>query len=133
MLSPDRSGRSIGWVRSEPSPIASSCSISHRTDPEASEAACGELIERHGSMALNLCTRLLGDTQDAEDAFQATFLVLVRKAASIRNPDAAGELAFRHRIASGLPRPVVTPRCSRRPLRRSDRALPGAIRECWQP
>src|SRR5271165_6316719 len=65
-----------------------------RTDPEASDAACGQLIERHGPMVLSLCTRLLGDTQDAEDAFQATFLVLVRKAGSIRNPDALGSWLF---------------------------------------
>ncbi len=65
-----------------------------RTDPETSEAACGELIERHGPMVLSLCERLLGDTQDAEDAFQATFLVLVRKARSIRNPDALASWLF---------------------------------------
>jgi RNA polymerase sigma factor (sigma-70 family) len=65
-----------------------------RTDPEVSEAACGELIERHGPMVLSLCERLLGATQDAEDAFQATFLVLVRKARSIRNPDALGSWLF---------------------------------------
>ena len=52
-------------------------------------------------MVLSLCERLLGDTQDAEDAFQATFLVLVRKAGSIRNPDALGSWLFG--IASGWP------------------------------
>jgi RNA polymerase sigma factor (sigma-70 family) len=45
-------------------------------------------------MVLSLCARLLGDAQDAEDAFQATFLVLVRKAGSIRNPDALGSWLF---------------------------------------
>jgi RNA polymerase sigma factor (sigma-70 family) len=65
-----------------------------RSDPAASEAACEELIWRHGPMVLSLCTRLLGDNQDAEDAFQATFLVLVRKAGSIRNPDSLGSWLF---------------------------------------
>ena len=43
------------------------------------------LIERHGPMVLRVCCRLLDDTNDAEDAFQATFLVLLRQARSIRH------------------------------------------------
>ena len=51
------------------------------------DSAFAQLLERHGPMVLSLCRRLLGNRHDAEDAFQATFLVLIRKARSIRKKD----------------------------------------------
>src|SRR5262245_47759648 len=51
------------------------------------EAAFAELLQRHGPMVWDVCRQILHDAHDAEDAFQATFLVLVRKAGSIRKHD----------------------------------------------
>jgi len=49
------------------------------------EAAFEALVNLHGPMVLGLCRRILRDPRDIEDAFQATFLVLVRKASAIRD------------------------------------------------
>jgi RNA polymerase sigma factor (sigma-70 family) len=58
------------------------------------EAAFAALVRRHGPMVLAVCRRLLADAHDAEDAFQATFLVLARKASSLGRPERLGNWLY---------------------------------------
>ena len=51
------------------------------------EAAFAAIVTRHGPMVLTICRQVLGDQNEADDSFQATFLVLARKARTIRDPD----------------------------------------------
>ena len=64
---------------------------------ERDEAAFELLLWRHGAMVLRLCRDVTGDQEDAEDAFQAVFLSLARKAGSIRTGASVG--AWLHRTA----------------------------------
>ncbi len=57
---------------------------------ERDSAAFRGLVVRHGPIVLQMCRGVLHDAHDAEDAFQATFMVLVRKARSIQDPDSLG-------------------------------------------
>ena len=54
---------------------------------EGDEAAFEALVTRHGPMVLSVCRRMLYDPRDVEDAFQATFLVLLRRAGSLGSTD----------------------------------------------
>ncbi len=59
-------------------------------EDEAADAAFEALMARHGPMVWGTCRRILRDSHAAEDAFQATFLILARKAGSIRVEDSLG-------------------------------------------
>ena len=75
--------------------------VSQRDDD--SEAAFEELMHRHGPMVLRVCRGVLRDPHDADDAFQATFLVLAHRARSIRRQDSVASWLFgvsRRRVAA---------------------------------
>jgi RNA polymerase sigma factor (sigma-70 family) len=93
-----------------------------------SEVAITALVRRHGPMVWGVCRRVLGNHHEAEDAFQATFLVLVRKAATIRPRAMVGNWLYgvarqtarkarallakrrmRERLMTHVPDPVAAP------------------------
>jgi RNA polymerase sigma factor (sigma-70 family) len=71
------------------------------------EAAFEVLVWRYGRMVLNVCRRLLRSEHDAEDAFQATFLLLARKATTVRNREALG--SWLHKVACRVARAASVP------------------------
>jgi RNA polymerase sigma factor (sigma-70 family) len=65
----------------------SDADLLERFSARRDEAAFAALVSRHGPMVQGVCRRILGDAHAAEDVFQAVFLVLVRKCATIRRPE----------------------------------------------
>ncbi len=86
---------------------------------ELAEAAFEVLVRRHGPMVLRVCQHVVGDRHIAEDAFQATFLILARRAGSIRQPELLGH--WLHGVALRTAREARM-RDDRRRRRESSRA-----------
>ena len=89
----------------------------------SAEAAFATLVLRHGPMVLGVCRRVLADPHDVDDAFQASFLVLVRKAGSIRVDDSLG--GWLHGVSL-----KVANRARSQALKRPHQA--GASAESWE-
>jgi RNA polymerase sigma factor (sigma-70 family) len=90
------------------------------------EDAFAALVARYGPMVLRVCRRLLGDPHDTEDAFQATFLVLARRAGAIRPPAALA--AWLHEVAR---RVALKARATR--VRQRQREQAALVREPLDP
>jgi RNA polymerase sigma factor (sigma-70 family) len=97
------------------------------------EAAFAALVERHGAMVLGTCRRLLRNAHDAEDASQAAFLVLARKAASIRKQESlAGWLhGVACHVAANLKREAAR-RSAREASRQTEPAADAAVEVSWR-
>jgi RNA polymerase sigma factor (sigma-70 family) len=94
------------------------------------EAAFEVLVRRHGPMVLGVCRRILGNSDDADDAFQATFLVLVRKAASLKRTSLVGNWLYGVAYRTALKAKAMN---ARRRAREKEMSRPEQAPECgWE-
>jgi RNA polymerase sigma factor (sigma-70 family) len=91
-------GRVLGHIRKlvggRPFEAGNDGQLLQRFVKSREEAAFALLVERHGPMVRAVCRRVLQNDHDADDAFQATFLVLARKAGAIRKLDSVGSWLY---------------------------------------
>jgi RNA polymerase sigma factor (sigma-70 family) len=100
------------------------------------EAAFAALVRRHGPMVLGVCKRVLGHDQDAEDAFQATFLVLARKAAAVIKREAVASFLYgvAYRTALGARARLLRRRATERQVRDMPQPeVPPPQAQDWRP
>ncbi len=76
------------WTTTAQAADCSDARLLQRYVDQRDEAAFAALVARHGDMVLRVCRRILGDAHQAEDALQAIFLILARRAHSLQQPDA---------------------------------------------
>ncbi len=99
------------------------------------EAAFEVLVARHGPMVLSVCRAALGDRDAADDAFQAVFLVLVRRAASIRSRGSIASWLFgvASRVAARAGRGRPPPQARTGGLRGETGGCAGGFRRSARP
>src|SRR5262245_14603475 len=90
MISSPQNTASVASQEEQAHETQANCQLLGAVVRHRDESAFERLVRRHGPIVFGVCRRLLGNDHDAADAFQATFLVLARKAASIRAPEALG-------------------------------------------
>ncbi len=95
---------------------------------QGDEQAFKALVQRHGPMVLAVCRGVLNDANDADDAFQAAFLLLVRKARSLWIKESIG--GWLHRVACRIAFRVKADTARRRQQERRSAELAGGSRPC---
>lgn len=103
------SAKGLSWAEMQ---VLSDTQLLDRFAAEGDEIAFEALVKRHGPRVLTICRRELGDGQDAEDAFQATFIILLNRSRSVREIDSvdgwlcgvARRVAFRAKLQAGRKR-----------------------------
>jgi RNA polymerase sigma factor (sigma-70 family) len=111
--------RYIRQVRGSPAHVeVSDAQLLEHFTRQGDEAAFTALVERHGPMVLGVCRRVLRHAHDADDAFQATFLLLARKARSLSQPELLGRWLYgvAYRTALKARGVAVRRRLRQRPL-----------------
>src|SRR4051812_20194384 len=88
-------GRLLREGEFSPAGALSDAQLLFRFSQERDEDAFEALVRRHGGLVLGVCRRVLRHAHEAEDAFQATFLVLVKKAGSVRGGDTLAGWLYR--------------------------------------
>src|SRR5262245_19993852 len=94
-----------------PEPLSADAVLLARWCAQSDTAALEELIHRHGAMVFGVCRRVLGNTPDTDDAFQATFLIFVRKVHALNRP--AEVAAWLHAVALRVARKARAARTRR--------------------
>jgi RNA polymerase sigma factor (sigma-70 family) len=84
----------LQYLRRVVGPVDGDALLLDRFVQQRDEAAFAEIIQRHGAMVWGVCSRALPRSHDAEDAYQAAFLVLARKASSISRPELLANWLF---------------------------------------
>jgi RNA polymerase sigma factor (sigma-70 family) len=84
----------LSYLHRLATPTLADATLLARWRDQRDQDAFALLMARHGPMVLGVCRRILGDVQDAEDVFQATFLVLARKAAKLHRPEALASFLY---------------------------------------
>jgi len=96
------------------------------------ESAFAGLVRRHGHMVLGVCQRILGNSHDAEDCFQAAFLVLVRKATTIQPREMVGNWLYGVAYRTALEAKKMAARRRNREKKKFDMRRPEAAPDRWQ-